>query len=391
MNSFEELFSIQVFLIVLRETLESAIIVSVLLSFIQQNFSTNNNDTEQEDLNKNLKLCRLLKYQVWIGGLLGLVCCLLVGAGILWAFYAFGKDIWTSTEHYWEGTFSILASIIISVMGMKILRVNKMQDKWKAKLHIAIQNSHFLQTSVTKAEKLRFSERYFMFVLPFVTTLREGLEAIVFIGGIGLNENTSVSAIIASTVAAILVGTFIGVVLYRLGNSLSLQLFLISSCVFLYLVAAGLISKGVWSFELQDFINKCGGADVAESGDGPGSYNAYNVVWHVNCCNGERQEDGPFWMMLTAILGWTNSATYGSVISYNIYWIIIVAVFNLLMYEEKNGHLPLPSSLQWVFRRERKYERLISIATDMEMEPRDSISSRTPLNSTEEENTYVYT
>ena len=162
-----------------------------------------------------------------------------------------------------------------------------------------------------------WSEKYNMFILPFVTTLREGLEAIAVIGGIGINENTSVMALVNAAVLAIMLGILVGAILYRYGNTLSLKMFLITSTCFLYLVAAGLFSKGVWNFELQRFIDKCGGLDVSETGHGPGSYDIAISVWHVNCCNGEMQEDGVFWMVFTAILGWTNSATIGSVVSYS--------------------------------------------------------------------------
>ena len=47
-------------------------------------------------------------------------------------------------------------------------------------------------------------EKYNMFILPFVTTLREGLEAIAVIGGIGINENTSDGS--CKTVLAIMLG-----------------------------------------------------------------------------------------------------------------------------------------------------------------------------------------
>ena len=102
-----------------------------------------------------------------------------------------------------------------------------------------------------------WSEKYNMFILPFVTTLREGLEAIAVIGGIGINENTSVMALVNAAVLAIMLGILVGAILYRYGNTLSLKMFNHIN-VFLYLVAAGLFSKGVWNFELQRFIDKCG-------------------------------------------------------------------------------------------------------------------------------------
>lgn len=405
MATLEDYFSFQVFLIVLRETLELAIIVSVLLAFLHQSFNSepetdegqeplleesmdNENapglndvakTTNSKELNDTYKYLRV---QVWIGGLLGLVCCLLLGTVILSVFYVIGNDLWAVTEHYWEGTFSIVASLIISFMGIKILRVNKMQTKWKAKLTSIIKKSNYLKRATTQrnssynsfAERIEtLSDKYSMLMLPFVTTLREGMEAIVFIGGIGINDNTSIMAIIISTVMAIFIGSIVGVLLYGTGNRLSLQWFLVASTGLLYLIAAGLFSKGVWNFELQRFIDLCDGFDVSETGHGPGSYDITNSVWHVNCCNGEIQEDGAFWMIVTAVFGWTNSATYGSVISYICYWAVMIGVFLSLLYEESHGYLPL-IPVQWQLRRIKKKVSATAVLT------RSSIDSQTPLN-----------
>ena len=117
-----------------------------------------------------------------------------------------------------------------------------------------------------------------------------------------------------------------------------MQVFLIISTCFLYLVAAGLFSKSVWFFEMHAWT-KIVGQDAAEVGSGPGSYDIRKSVWHVNCCNPEIQGGGG-WGVFNSILGWTNSATYGSVISYNLYWMAVIAAFGSLGYSEKYGHWP---------------------------------------------------
>jgi high-affinity iron transporter len=400
MRDFQDYFSVQAFLIVFRETLELAIIISVLLAFVNQSFkSTEKSDgyqsisqdetladeveptlsrvTDSETSNvseDDAALSTYLRLQIWFGGILGLLVCLVIGTVILTVFYTLGEDFWTINEHYWEGTFSILASIIISVMGVKVLRINKMKIKWKQKLTAILHQKNSIE--ILKNGGLSgLSEKYALFILPFITTLREGMEAVVFMGGIGINENTPVISIINSTVTALALGAMIGVSLYKYGNSLSLQFFLIFSTCLLYLIAAGLFSKGFWNFELQKFIEKCGGLDVTETGHGPGSYDINHSVWHVNCCNGELQEDGAFWMLFTAILGWTNSATYISVISYNVYWIIVIIVFGNLIYEEKYGYLPM-IPLTW--QRKRIIKRM-KLQNGSVAESRDSVDSRTML------------
>lgn len=141
MFSFNKYFSVQVFFIILRETLELAIIISVLLAFVDQtvkkpqkgpgdyrSLSQEHHEVNDENIQKETNR---LKLSIWLGGISGFIVCLFVGAVILLIFYALDNDLWSLTEHYWEGIFSILASIIISVMGVKMLRVTKMQRKWE--------------------------------------------------------------------------------------------------------------------------------------------------------------------------------------------------------------------------------------------------------------------
>lgn len=72
----------------------------------------------------------------------------------------------------------------------------------------------------------------------------------------------------------------------RGSHASSMQIFLIISTCFLYLIAAGLLSKAVWYFENYKWGLVIGG-DASETGSGPGSYDIDQSVWHVNCCNPE--------------------------------------------------------------------------------------------------------
>lgn len=109
--------------------------------------------------------------------------------------------------------------------------------------------------------------------------------------------------------------------------------------IYKQLTSAGLFSKAVWAFEMHAW-SKITGGDAAEAGSGPGSYNIKQSVWHVNCCNPEVNGGGG-WGIFNSILGWTNSATYGSVISYNLYWLVVIVVFVSMRFYEKHGQWPL--------------------------------------------------
>lgn len=271
-----------------------------------------------------------------MGTLIGLGICLIVGCGLIGAFYGLGTDRWGPTEDVWEGVFALLASIIISLMGAALLRISKLQSKWRVKLAKALEAKHTQHIPRKRTRLKIWCEKYAMFILPFITILREGLEAIVFIGGVSLG--VPAASIPLATACGLAAGCLVGYIIYRGGNAAPLQLFLIASTCFLYLVAAGLFSRSIWYLQ-QNTWNHATGGDAAETGSGPGSYDIRQSVWHVNCCNPELNGGGG-WGIFNAVLGWTNSATYGSVIGYDIYWIAVIVGFALMRYEEKRGKWP---------------------------------------------------
>ncbi|GMM47284.1 Fth1 protein [Pichia kluyveri] len=358
---FDKYFSVQIFFIILRETIESAIIVSVLLSFINQN----SYDGVTGHLLIDKTIYKKMKMQVWFGAFTGFGICLLIGGIFVTLFYIIGTDLWSYTERIWEGIFSILSSLIIAIMGFSLLRINAMKNKWTANLLESFKSHNNNNPStntesdqlIESLEKQSLKEKYFLAFLPFITTLREGLEAVVFIGGIGVNQ--PISSFPLAIIMGSLIGFSIGYIIYKGGNKMSIQYFLIISTCFLYLVAAGLISRGIWFLELEQFVQRCGGQDTSESGSGPGSYDINNTIWHVNCCNGLK--DGG-WMIFNALLGWNNTATYGSIISYVIFWISIILILKCKSLIENDGYikyLPIKYQLKYVKKRVKIAKLLI--------------------------------
>lgn len=324
-------FNVQIFFIVFREALEAIVVVSVLLAFLKQGIGHATDDP------KTYK--RLVK-QVWVGSILGVILCLILGCAFIGAFYSLKNDIWSKSEDIWEGVFCIIATILISLMGIAMLRVNKMKEKWRVKLAQALIKEPSKRSDRFKIGYL--TRKYCMFILPFITCLREGLEAVVFVGGVGLNSPATAFPI--PVICGIIAGIAVGLLLYYGGSTVSMQIFLIISTCILYLISAGLFSRGIWYFESHVYNIKTGG-DASENGSGPGTYDISKSVWHVNCCNPETDNG---WDVFNALLGWQNSATYGSVISYNIYWLALIATIALMLYEEKKGHLPFCKNLTLV-------------------------------------------
>lgn len=123
-----------------------------------------------------------------------------------------GKDRWANTEYYWEGSFAVFAALVITIMGAALLRVSKMQDKWRVKLAKALEEKPVTAGGKKGAFK-RWCEKYAMFMLPFITVLREGLEAVVFIAGVSFSAPAA--AVPLPVVVGLIAGSAVGYIIYK--------------------------------------------------------------------------------------------------------------------------------------------------------------------------------
>jgi high-affinity iron transporter len=111
------------------------------------------------------------------------------------------------------------------IMGLAFLRLPQAQTKWRLKLLSAYQDKHESHASAgdgiqggspgqasstykRKRTKKGQGGRMILFGLPFVTVLREGLEGVVFLGGIGLSEKPL--AVAGGALMGLVIGSIIG-------------------------------------------------------------------------------------------------------------------------------------------------------------------------------------
>ena len=99
-------------------------------------------------------------------------------------------------------------------MGAALLRVSKLQDKWRVKLAKALEAKGSTKKQGTLRARFKvWCEKYAMFMLPFITVLREGLEAVVFIGGVSLGLPATSFPI--PVVTGIACGCLLGFFIYK--------------------------------------------------------------------------------------------------------------------------------------------------------------------------------
>lgn len=125
---------------VVRETLEAAIIVSVLLSLVAKldlgDLNTEGQDeaTKQKNSRRAAMIRSHMKFQIWAGAFAGLFIALIIGAVFIVVWYKFASNLWAKSEDLWEGCFSIIACLLITVMSLAMLKVGRLQEKWRTKL-----------------------------------------------------------------------------------------------------------------------------------------------------------------------------------------------------------------------------------------------------------------
>ena len=134
---------------------------------------------------------------------------MVVAAAIIGVFYTVGSETWDQNENYYEGAFCLFAAVIITVMGAALLRIGRMQEKWRVKLAKAIESP----IKVRRGCLAHWLEKYAMFVLPFITVLREGIEAVVFVAGVTFSAPAY--AVPLPVVVGLLLGGLVGYALYK--------------------------------------------------------------------------------------------------------------------------------------------------------------------------------
>ncbi|KXS12723.1 iron permease FTR1 [Gonapodya prolifera JEL478] len=393
------LFSVPIFFVVFRETLEASIIISILLALANQLVGSNvasaldpkviadakvsesppdSSGTEvaigdDADAAKTLVkegsdtssqtaaaadavLLRRLKFQIFAGAFTGLFIAFAIGAAFLAVFYLEVNDLWGAAEDLWEGIFSLVASFLIWVMGLTMLRMDRAKIKWRLKLRKAFAAKTGTEAGPGSKIKSSRSSKYALFLLPCITVLREGLEAVVFVGGVSLGQSAS-SIPIAAIVGAVC-GLLIGFFIYKSSSRLNLSIFLVVSTALLLLLGAGLFSKAIGDFERYKY-NSMVGADVAEAGDGPGSYSVHGNVWHLNCCNPENKTGSYGWAVFNAVLGWTHNATIGSILSYILYWLSVVFALVYMKWSEGRFVLFGYASPAWQRKQEMRAKKVV--------------------------------
>jgi len=255
---------IESFVIALREGIEAALIVGIILGYLKK--------VGAETLTKPIY------YGVGLG--------VLASIGVAGIFLLLRVGFEGKYEQLFEGITMLVAAVILTTMILWMRNNSKtFSEDMREKV----------ETALTKRQS------YGLASLAFVSILREGIETVLFLG----------SASFTSSGVQLLVGgglglglaALIGVAIMKYSVRLDLRTFFNVTGILLILFAAGLVGRSILEFQEAGVI-----APVVE--------HVYDINWLIN-------GQGTAGKLLTALLGYDASPSLAEILGYVGYWVLI--------------------------------------------------------------------
>ncbi len=256
-------------LITLREGLEAALIIGIILAYLAK---TGNRQGFKP---------------VWLGVTLGILGSLVAGIII----YLSAGELSGRAEQIFEGIAMFLAVAILTWMIFWMR-----QQAIDIKAHLQQQ----LQSVLTKSSSLG------LVLLAFVAVIREGIETVLFLFAASRVAESAVS-FTAGGLLGLVIAIVIGYAIYKGAARLNLRVFFNVTSVLLILFAAGLLAHGIHEFHEAGII-----PPIVEH------------VWDINRLLPERSTVGRFF---TAIFGYNANPSLVEVLAYVVYLVLALGAY----------------------------------------------------------------
>ncbi len=256
------------FLIAFRESLEAALIVSVILAYLGK--------IGRKDLQRYLYL--------------GTGLAIIVSLGIGWGVITFYGSLSKNAERIFEGFASITATMVLTYMIFWMSRnARKIKSELQEKIDVAVTTGYLFGITA----------------LAFVAVFREGLETVLFLTALAIADPLGTFGGSIIGIGSVLL---LSLLMMRGIYQMNIQKFFKYTSVILVFFGAGLLGYGV-----HEFI---------EAGWLPA---IIDHVWDINPADPTHllHENGVIGSILKALIGYDGNPELLRVIVYVGYWIVI--------------------------------------------------------------------
>lgn len=256
------------FLLSLREGMEAALIIGIVLSVLRKMGLQNFNST------------------VWVGALSASMVSILAALGMNWI----GAEFEGQGEQLFEGFTMLLAAGVLTWM---VFWMRKQSRTMKQEIELGVR-----QATQSKGQRA-------LFFLAFLAVVREGIELALFLLAARLASNPLQEFLGASL--GIGTAVLLGWIIFATTRRLSLSKFFQSTNILLALFAAGLVGLGIHEFNELGWIPA--------------------IVDHVWNLNGLVPDESTLGQLLKALVGYQSSPSLSMVIGYLGYFSVLAGLF----------------------------------------------------------------
>lgn len=260
------------FILMLREGLEAALIVAIVLAYLKTLHRESDFRT------------------IWLGTGAAVLVSLVVG-GIIFGVVG---ELEGRPEEIVEGIIAFTAAGVLTWM---IFWMGRQARYIKAELHKKVDAAVAAGSTMALAG------------IAFVAVLREGLESALFLLGASIGAEAATATLIGALLGLGAAGA-IGYLVYKGSRRVNLRLFFRVTGILIILFAAGLLAKGVHEFQEVGYFGTAG-----------------EHVWDVSdvaALNPDESTTGEF---LNGLFGWSPDPSLEMVLLYFLYLVPIGAAF----------------------------------------------------------------
>ena len=265
------------FLITFRETLEAAIIIGIILAYLSKTKNTKYNNI------------------VYIGlgfGIIGSIISALLFNSLTGGFSG-------RTEEIFEGVVMIIGSLLLSSMILWMMNQKHVTKELQEKISVNIDKN----------------QRFGLFMLVFLSVLREGIETVIFLGSASL---VTQDYGIVGAFSGIIVASFLGYLIFVTSIKVNVEKFFDASSLLLIFFAAGLMAHGVHEFQeakiLPIFVEHIWDINPATPLENQGIYPALH-------------EKGAIGSIAKGLFGYNGNPNLLEVVTYLVYMVIIFLIY----------------------------------------------------------------
>ncbi|MEK6859850.1 MAG: FTR1 family protein [Nanoarchaeota archaeon] len=266
---------IESFIITFRETLEVALIVGIILSYLARTKQTKYNNV------------------VYIGIAFGIVLSI-IGA-LLFNYLAGGFS--GRAEQIFEGLTMLFGALLLTTMILWMIKQK----------HIAKELQEKIALETGKAD------RFGLFLLVFISVLREGIETVIFLGAASFisADNNLIGALIG-----IMAAISLGYLIFVSSMKINIKKFFNITSILLILFAAGLVVHGIHEFQeakvIPALVEHVWDINPPVNPDG-----SYPLI----------HEEGYIGSILKGLFGYNGSPSLIEVLSYLSYFVILFVLW----------------------------------------------------------------